>query len=221
MCYNKEVSFVVALFGILCAAKEFKKKDIVSVLRGVYMMCLVIMQINEFFLHCFNKPSTFSHQLSAYFISVTIGMQIVALLITGIILPTLDKNLSITVIVTSSIFLACLVYFTAVQFLPALFKQKYNSTLLCKEGCRLKWDVANMCYNHSKLLTLLFTICYMTTLFITTYGLFGWELLTVLICLLLFSFVMSWFGNSKGYNYFGSLWCFSSVIVFSAVIIMD
>ena len=65
MCYNKEVSFVLALFGILCAAKEFKKgvngengQNISELMKGAFIFCLALMQLNEFFLHYFNNPKT-------------------------------------------------------------------------------------------------------------------------------------------------------------------
>jgi len=221
MCYNKEVSFVIALFGTVCAIKEFKKGDIISIFRGIYLLCLVLMQVNEFFLHLYNNPDTWTHQIASFCIPVIILIQVILLLTAGVVLPNVTKDLSIAVIVFGSLFMILAVYFFIKVLIPALWNKKFRSIAACKEGCRLKWDSDEKCSADNSWFLNLQRLCYMVTLCIVTYLLFGWELVVVLLTLILVAYFMMLLGPVKGRNLLGSLWCFLSVILFSCVVIMN
>lgn len=219
MCYNKEVSFVLSLFGICCAIKEIRKQELIDIMRGVFMICLVLMQINEFFLHKYNNPRTLGHQFWALMIPISITIQIIYLFISNFILDMPNKETYITSIVTSSIFLIIMTYFVFSVLIPTFNKRAFNSTLMCPQGCRLKWDAPELMFKKNKWLTVISTVAYIITILIGIYVLFGWEMVVVTIVLLIFSYILSLFGNQKGYNRFGSMWCLMAVIFFCAAII--
>jgi len=221
MCYNKEVSLAIALFGIFCSAKEFKKETLNDNLKGIYILCLVFMQLNEFLLHYFNNPKNLGHQISAFLIPVTITIQIICLLSCTIVIPDIDKGSYITGLVTSSILLASALYFFITVFIPTLYKRNYKSVLLCPTGCRLKWDSADLAYDKNWFLAILFSACYAILLFLITYFIFGYEILITLICLLAFAYFLSYTGKSKNYNRIGSMWCLMTAVVICGAIIMD
>jgi hypothetical protein len=219
MCYNKEVSFVLALFGICCAIKEFRKNIDINTLKGLFIICLVIMQVNEFFLHVYNKPTTWMHQISAFMIPITLLLQVIIILISIVVIPVLNKEIQITGIVLSSLYIVIHLYFIFAILIPILRKKGFDSTLICSEGCRLRWDSIEKTFDKYFWLALFSATIYIICIFMITYGIFGWEMMTVLISLLGFAFLWSFTGNQKQYNRVGSMWCLLAVIVFSAVII--
>jgi len=219
MCYNKEVSFVVALFGICSAIKEFRKNTDTDTLKGMLIIILVLMQINEFFLHVYNKPTTWMHQISAFMIPMTILSQVIILFAGLVSIPVFDKEVQIFLTTISSMFIVIFIYFTYTVFVPNLLKKGYKSILICREGCRLRWDAADKIFEKNYGLASLAALLYLIGVFMAVYGIFGWEMMIVLISLLGFAFLWSYTGDPKQYNMIGSMWCFSAIIVFSIVII--
>lgn len=217
MCYNKEVSFILAFFGICCAIKEFRKNDIINHLKAFFILCLVLMQINEFVLHKYNNPNNFIHQFASLCIPITISIQVIFCLATNLILP-LSNDIKITNIVMCSIFLLIMLFFMINYILPNFLKSKFNSTLLCNNNCRLKWDAITPFFNNM-FLGIIACLCYYITVFSTIYLLFGTDILIITIALLLAAYLFSFTGNKKQYNHLGSMWCLLCVIFFSVVII--
>jgi len=221
MCYNKEVSFVLSLFGVLCAVKEFKKGTLIETFKGVFIICLVLMQLNEFFLHLFKDPRQWSHQIFAFLIPITLTLQAISVLVAGNLIPNMNKDISITITVLSIIYLIGSIFFLFKILVPMLIKKEFKSTLLCKEGCRLKWDATDACKKYSIVLSNIMFFCYMIPLFIIIYFLFGLELMLILLGLLVLAYFLSFGGKKENYNKYGSMWCLLTIVVFSAVIIVE
>lgn len=235
MCFNKEVSFVIAVFGIFCAIHEFKRQKVYS---GLTMIVLSLMQINEFFLHVYNEPSTKMHQISAFMIPITICIQVISLFVASFYVTNISEEAKTTVKVLCGIYLLILIYFFIVSFIPRLLVglginkqsgdiQRFNSTLICKEtGCRLNWDsFSNLRHSEYQLYKILYfisTTLYLIILGIMIYSIYGIALTIILFILVIMSFLISMYYKRK-YNMVsnqsGSLWCIMTIIVFALAII--
>lgn len=216
MCYNKEVSFVIALFGIFCAIKEFKNNNKLS---AIIILTLVLMQINEFFLHVYNNPNTWSHQISAFMIPITISIQVLMMLVFSFIL-NINKYTKMLLIASTLLFLFLMFIATVFILYPVLMNKGFNSTLLCPVDCRLKWDSYDIIGEKSPLLLNVLIICYLISIIIVTTAVYGKRMLSLIIFLIGLSYLLSLYGNQENYNRIASMWCLMSIIVSCLVIII-
>lgn len=224
MCVNKEVSFIIALFGLFCAIKQFNNE---SIAVGLYILCLVLMQLNEFFLHIYNNPNTTAHQIAAFCIPLTIMIQSIYFIYTSeTFIKDISPENSKSITIMSSIFLIIMIYIIISCLIPAFIHKKFNTTMICDNHsyCRLKWDSLDIFDKYiknkiiSNIIIIILMICFVVPCIMVTKYVFNdiiaGVLLALLISLILFNFYI-------GKNLFvvGSLWCLLTLVIICFTII--
>jgi hypothetical protein len=225
MCYNKEVSFVLFFFGLCCAINALKKDPVEnskSLYIGLYVLALSLMQANEFFLHLFKNPKKWSHQISAVMIPVTILIQMILMLICSIYMENIPEKSRPILIGMSATTVAITSSFIIFICVPVLFKfnktgKGFASTMLCPEGCRLRWDTSDIAMKTSNILFNTNNVLYFITLAIITYYIFDITVTVIIFVLALLIYVYTLSATKS--NSFGSLWCLMTLVIICVILI--
>ncbi len=232
MCFNKEVSLVIFLFGIIACIKLFKNKekfmanknnqlltsDNYSAISGSILLSIALMQFVEFLLwsSAGNTKSTL-HQWANVLVFVTIYLQLAIVYPLVINVVEEDKK-----IVLSVFFGIATAIFIPIMYLIGYKKFGSFNAIdkgSCSISCRLSWDFNAKFIKYYNILYLLFSALYFVSTFIVFYEIFDISVFIGLIASVLISFFIETYNNHMKPKYFGSLWCFVVVIGAACVLL--
>ena len=200
MCFNKEVSFLVFLFGFLTSIKLFICDNQKSIELGLIILTISLMQLNEFFIWKYNKNRTLNKFFSS-FVPIVVLIQIIVPFYLIIKHKHLEKddNFFWPYCVFFGIFVICSIYI--------LFNviSGPNPSYRNKSTCRLKWGAYSFIPSLS-FVSILYSVSYLIVLLSSFYYI-DWKLLLLSALTLVLS-VMYY----RKFN-IGSIWCFSAIIL--------
>jgi hypothetical protein len=197
MCFNKEVSFLSFIFGLIVSIKLFNIKEY---LAAISLLLLSSMQFLEFFLWIFIKNKYFN-QLLSYIIPILILLQVVGVYVAYYFF-TNNK-----LIIPNTIFLILFALLT----IFILYNGSGKLTSVNK-SCKLKWNILNF---NSFFVGFLYLLSYLFIICSGIYNSYKGDFFGSLIILsLIFSFIFNYFFRVKpSLANNGSFWCFSSLIL--------
>jgi small-conductance mechanosensitive channel len=214
MCYNKEVSLVIFIFGIMTAIKLIRKD---KVKEGVIVIFVSIMQLVEFFLHMYPNINSSVHQiasLSIFFVSMSQIICYMAL-VPYQIKNKENKEINTALLTLGSIYLAISVYFLFTVLFPNYGKFESIIDPICKSNCRLNWAIIKYIRNENIYLYYLMSIIYVLVTCMIIYQVFGINIMIAILSLWIFCVIF--FSN----NSVGTMWCFLSIFAICAIILYE
>jgi hypothetical protein len=225
MCFNKEVSFVVFLTGLVCSIKLgiTDSEDKKSAAAAIFLASITLMQASEGFLWHFNNPSTISHKIFSLMILLTLSAQV---LMNTISFETLgvfrNEYERIIAWILFGIHMLCLMIIL-IGVVPKKWNTLNSMPKDCNRLCRLEWDILDTKgLDHVwKWIYVFYYFAYYTLLFIAVFTLVG-ECYGSLFVLFTFTLILlsKWMGLpfTKGMS---SFYCFSVLIICIIIILVD
>lgn len=173
-----------------------------------FLFALTLMQTVEFFLHYYQKPSTRGHQIASVMIPLTVIIQVILISLCFNFIHNIQGNVT-------NILIAIFMLISIMWICPFLYMNygKYKSVPRCKNGCRLQWSPFDKLCKLNINIMRIYAILYILIVLSIIYEIFGfigslWTLLLLLASLYLYN------------NVWGTMWCFSIVMVSCIIIIM-
>ena len=225
MCFNKEVSAVVFLFGLLFSIKlfmngqeqkelGFQKKSTLYNLAGIFLFFINLMQLNEFFLWSYQNKQSTTHQIWSSAILYTLAFQMIAMYAANIVydmlpLEIMDENgiskpnpFFWAQTILFGIYCVTLIYGSI--FIVKKNFGKFNSTpskgSSCQvkgASCRLRWDVMTQFRKQHFWWYLVHALTYFASMLLFTYVDFGWIGFGVSGILLVLAFIYGFYYDWK------------------------
>lgn len=221
MCFNKEVSLIVFIFGLFASIKLFLDANDNNKLNAaaIYVFSVSLMQLVEFFLWHYNNPKTFSHQFWSMMIAATLCLQVILVYYASVEFLNINMSgekkdyfITLTVLLVSYLciflylFLNSFKYFGLFDSRPTICNSRINE-------CRLTWSIQNFFKKENMFLHKLMTLIYLVGCGLMTYLIFGYPAVIILFSLLAIIFLIN------GKKSIESLWCFSVVIITICVLL--
>jgi len=225
MCFDQTTSLTTFSISVLCftyllhfGIVNNNKYDKIA---ATYVILIGLMQLIEFFLWKYQKPSAINHLFSLLIIVVLFLQQFLGSIVFMYLFPNLYPGM------IRNIVLLLLVFFTAfiIYLLNWLNKQNLFSTP-DKQSCRLAWAPFTVLSKteYSRLLFLIFLFFYFVigSYSFGAYSLFfgkmfeGWLKYPVRYSVLPLTFLLTFFicffvDGSRYIDIWGSYWCFAAV----------
>lgn len=218
MCFNKEVSFLIFLFGFMTAVKMFVHSGTENIeqkrylLSGILIFTISLMQLVEMFLWMYQTKSITNLMLGKL-ILLTLVVQIISYFSANIALNLLNSE--------SSLYETIIVFFTLTLLatLGVVFSTDWSNAYSLKNNstCRLNWGPFSK--GNFNIYSTFFGLCYVLTMTLLAYENYNIKGLIVSAGALLLAIGYAFTHGNE--FMFGSLWCNLAVILFILAGIFD
>lgn len=240
MCFNKEVSLVIFIYGVLTSAKLLNKgstetdtelqKIYYSV--GIFILVVALMQINEFGLWLYQPPFTknakFINQIFSICVYATLFIQAVGLYFSVMYFDLFKSEGNWT---PEKIILTILFILQTIGVLWALFNMKsWFGSMVSQPNCRhngklqssrLSWAASHVYNEKSNSMYLLYIISYFALNLMCTYYILTPIGMGISMLIIFVAFIFSQFIYKCNYLQYGSIWCFIIVVLCCAIFLFD
>lgn len=209
MCFNKEVSLVILIFAIAAAIKMFLQG---SNAAGIYIIALSLIQLAEFVLHLYNKPTDLVNKIASVSIYVILMLQIIACIVGMFISENSEPALKESVLGLGIVFLFFATLYLCVKILPNFRKM---GTDVPRNNCKMVWTSFG---GMNDIQYIAYGLFYLVIVLITTYSIFGDYLAGIIGVLFGFCVILQKLNSCYS---IGTMWCFSVIFVSIFVFIFD
>ncbi len=204
MCFNKELSLILFIFGAACSIKFLLKQEI---LIGIFIFLISLIQLMEFFLHLYQNKQRYQ---SLFLLGIFIVLNI------HIIFNTYVNYFighSYIMLILGIFYLIVSVIYLIFYIIPNY--KKFDSKPKCPNNCRLSWSIYD---NMNKPGYLIYFGIYLIAMLYAVNILVGPLYACVGFILFLLSVLYS-----KIYKepVTGTIWCLSAIIIIIFVIIIE
>lgn len=236
MCFNKETSLTIFLFGLAASAalmyKGNTEGDNRQIVRGTIIFVLVFMQLIEFFIWIYLKNKSINTALS-YGVLATFSFQIALVTIMINVLGTVNTCPNVDKDVCSNLNYALIALCMGVvlgNLLISIYFYRNNVNILTKvdsSSCRLNWGSLTGIHNISSLLAMFMLSIYVTAIIIGCYLIDDLGMLIVLMAALVVVMPISlWYFRGLTLAQMrpgmtGSIWCVGAAFLIIFISILD
>jgi hypothetical protein len=232
MCFNKEVSLLVFIIALIVSVRSFlnekENDELINsansatskpkgyfIEMGLFILATALMQLIEYFIWKNQNTKSLEHQIWSFLIYITFIVQILMMAIPVFYYRFLDNRKDL--LVTFSLFFGVAILSMLAGLIPVLQKFGKYKSIPATELCKLKWPPLEILYKENFMLYLLITISYHSVYLLVIYLLFGWVGIAAIILITIISNFLSGFSIVT----YGSILCFSVIIFFLLVVLID
>ena len=215
MCFNKETSLGIFIFGLMCALylqyRGLKNNNILDKYSSIVTFLISNMQLIEFFIWKYQECNM-QNQITSLFLIIILYLQpiIFYLWISFYNLNSQNREYVVNILI--------LIY--SIIFIILFNNFCKNITKICSladDSARLTWGPIKYMYEKKKILGIILLILYFAIGIIGSYNTIKFKYIFhkhfILICIIISIIICLVIEKNKEnfINIFGSLWCFMAV----------
>ena len=220
MCFNKEVSILIAFYSLMASIKMYMKNDL---FLGTLILTLGCMQFTEFLLWSVQGNSKLEmkwNNIFTYFVIFSILFQIIGV---TIVINTQYKNNGPQELYNT--LWAAITIFTLI-FLSLIYLSisngGYRSTKKDLNTCRLSWDIyPKNLKNYYPYITFLLGSLYIFIITSTSILAGRTDITAIVFACLFFTIFYNYYRTGKLSTVFGSFWCLIVTVIIGVIVMFD